>query len=72
MNDNIPELVAIPKGVGRVSDNQRCLLVSFDRIPTDNDIRAVHEYLRLHALCEPCDVCGSMVDKTADACSACG
>lgn len=45
-NDNKPVLLAKARGVGRSADDQRTLLVAFDRIPTDDDIRAVHETLR--------------------------
>lgn len=45
-DDNYPVIVAKVRGVGRVADDQRCLLVAFDRIPSDDDLRAVHELLR--------------------------
>lgn len=47
--DNEPQLTARPRGVGRSADEQRNLWVAFDRIPTDDDIRAVHEILRAAA-----------------------
>lgn len=34
------------RGVSRVADNSKALLVSFDREPTDDDIRALHEGLK--------------------------
>jgi len=33
-------------GVGRDADNERTLIVYFDRRPTDDELRAVHEHLR--------------------------
>lgn len=30
-------------GVGRVAGNEQALLLSFDRRPTDDELRAVHE-----------------------------
>lgn len=33
-------------GVGRVADNQRALLIACNQIPSDDDIRKVHEHLR--------------------------
>lgn len=71
-NDNRPELNAVCKGISRMGDNANALLLHFDRRPTDDEMRAVHEVVKEAALCEPCDVCGMMVDKTADACRHCG
>jgi hypothetical protein len=33
-------------GVGRVADNPRALLVLLTEIPTDNELRAFHDYVR--------------------------
>ena len=35
-----------PRGVGRVADEPRALLVLLDERPTDDDIRSLHEFLR--------------------------
>lgn len=37
----------LPKavGVGRVADNERALLVCYNRRPTDDEIRGIHELL---------------------------
>uniref|UniRef100_A0A6M3KD99 DUF3850 domain-containing protein n=1 Tax=viral metagenome TaxID=1070528 RepID=A0A6M3KD99_9ZZZZ len=34
------------RGIGRCADNQRALLITCDRIPSDADIRRIHGYLR--------------------------
>lgn len=36
-------------GVSRVADNQRAILVSLDRSPTDDEMRALHDAMRLQA-----------------------
>jgi hypothetical protein len=33
-------------GVSRVGDNEKVIAVDFDRRPTDNEMRAFHDYLR--------------------------
>lgn len=33
-------------GVGRMGDNPRAVLVSLERAPTDDELRALHDYLR--------------------------
>lgn len=33
-------------GVSRMFDNEKAVLVSFDRRPTDDELRAIHERLR--------------------------
>jgi hypothetical protein len=45
----IPEWMRQPlrvRGVGRVADEPRALLVSFTDIPTDDELRAFHNYIR--------------------------
>ena len=34
------------RGVSRVADNDKSLLISFDRPPTDDELRMVHEILQ--------------------------
>lgn len=33
-------------GVGRMADNTKAILVSFNRAPTDDELRGLHELLR--------------------------
>ncbi len=33
-------------GVGRIHDNPNCVLVSFNRESSDDELRALHEFLR--------------------------
>lgn len=33
-------------GVGRDASNERVLIVSFDRVPSDDDLRTFHEHAR--------------------------
>lgn len=40
------EQYPFPRGIGRVSDNAQVLIVFFDREPTDDEMRAVHDALR--------------------------
>jgi hypothetical protein len=35
-----------PQGVSRLKDNPYALLVSFNRAPTDDELRSIHDYLR--------------------------
>jgi hypothetical protein len=35
-----------PLGVSRVSDNDKVLMVSFNRVPTDDELREIHEKLK--------------------------
>jgi hypothetical protein len=34
------------KGVSRVADNERVILVSLSERPTDDELREIHDYLR--------------------------
>lgn len=34
------------KGIGRDPDNEQVLFASFDRRPTDDEMRAIHDLLR--------------------------
>lgn len=43
-NESIP---LRPRGVGRVADEPRALLILFNENPTDDELRALHEHLRL-------------------------
>ena len=35
-----------PLGVSRMADNDRAVLVCFNRAPTDNELREIHEKLK--------------------------
>lgn len=35
-----------PRGIGRIADNDRALIVYFDVVPTDDEMRMIHDSLR--------------------------
>jgi hypothetical protein len=40
-------------GVSRVADNEQALMLSFDRSPTDDELRAIHERFRARRFDDP-------------------
>lgn len=34
-----------PRGISRMADNEKALLLSFDSPPTDDEMRSIHEFL---------------------------
>jgi hypothetical protein len=47
------------KGIGRVADNEKAIILYFDRRLTDDEMRALHDHLREIDLDVP-DVLGGM------------
>lgn len=47
------------RGVSRVADNPKAVLVTLDVEPTDGDLRRLHEVLRANQLPPYCCSCGS-------------
>lgn len=56
-------------GVSRITDSDQCLLFGFSRRPTDDEMRAAHEFLKSRPICScpfcskptyccPCSHCG--------------
>ncbi len=36
-----------PLGIGRMDDNGRALLISFNRVPTDQELRMIHDAIEM-------------------------